>query len=276
MNQTFSDKYNEILDYIKALGTVAVAYSGGTDSTLLARAAVDALGERAVAVTIKSPSLPASELAEAISVAAGMGIRHVVLDGNEMSDPRYVENSPQRCYYCKFHNFSQIRTFAADGGFERIVDGHNADDSGDYRPGHRAASELDVLSPLKDLNIGKSLVRQLAREQGLANWNKAASACLASRIPYGSSVTSEKLRQIEEAEAYLKSLGLSPCRVRHHGNLARIEIQPEDFDDCMKARIEVDEYFRKLGFVYVALDLAGFRSGSMNLVLEKTEPRNEN
>lgn len=257
----------EILKQIVAcLESVAVAYSGGTDSTLLLKVAHDCLGDRVVALTGVSDSLPAAERVEAEAITRQIGVRHEVIKAREMQNADYVANTPRRCYFCKSTLFEQLVTYARQGGYQAIVDGSNADDRDDYRPGAQAAREWGVRSPLQEAGLTKREIRELARQMGLPNWDKPSAACLASRVPYGTHITSELLGRIEQAELVLRRLGLRQLRVRHHGSLARIEVQPGDFGQVLDHRDEIVEQIKQIGYVYVTLDLAGFRSGSMNEV----------
>lgn len=256
---------------LKGYGRAAVGFSGGVDSTLLLRAAVDALGaENVLAVIADTPSLPRSEYAEALRLAEGMGVRPLVIDPNELGDPAYAANPADRCYYCKKHLFRQIAEVARARGIEAVLDGNNADDKGDYRPGRRAAQELGVKSPLMEAGLTKAEVRALSARAGLPTAEKPAMACLASRIPYGTPVTAEVLARVEHAEAALRESGFAQCRVRHHGDVARIEIPPSAFGRLLEEglRASVVERVKSAGYRFVALDLQGYRMGSMNEALE--------
>jgi len=261
------EKLNTLIHRLEDLGSVVVAYSGGVDSTLLLKVAHYTLGERAVALTAVSASLPADELEEAQQMAREIGARHVLIDSHETEDPRYLSNSPQRCYFCKSDVFQRLIDYAKENGFSWVVDGTNSDDAHDHRPGRQAARELGVLSPLQEANLTKSELRTLARRFGLPNWDKPAAACLSSRIPYGQLITLERLSQVEQAERVLHRLGFRQVRVRHHDMVARIEILPDEFSALFKQRDRILKELNNLGFPYVTLDLAGFRSGSMNEAL---------
>ncbi|MBJ05606.1 MAG: TIGR00268 family protein [Verrucomicrobiaceae bacterium] len=254
---------------IRGLERVLVAFSGGVDSTLILRLAQQELGPNAVAVTAVSPSLARSDLAAAQALAREIGVVHELLESSETEDPRYRRNDPQRCYFCKTNVYQAIIDFAGEEGFSWILDGTNADDLGDHRPGLRAAREHGVRSPLQEAGIGKSETRAWARELGLSNWNRPANACLSSRVPYGSEVTPAKLAQIEQAEAALRELGFKELRVRHHDQVARIEVTRDQLPRAIEQGDLITEAMRKAGFSYATVDLAGFRSGSMNDVLRK-------
>jgi uncharacterized protein len=260
-------KHHQLEAILSGMGSVAVALSGGVDSGLVAKVAHDCLGEAAIAVTAVSPSLAAEERDAVASLVERIGIRHVFLDSYETEDPRYQANAPDRCYFCKTNVYDVLTGYAEGEGFRVLVDGTNADDVGDHRPGRRAAREQGVRSPLQEAAITKAEVRAMARELALPIWDKPAAACLASRIPYGARVTDAKLSQVERAEAVLRELGIRQLRVRHHDKVARLEVELDAIATVMKHRGEITEQLKRVGFVYVTLDLDGFRSGSMNEVL---------
>ncbi len=261
-------KLTRLQESLRGLNRAAIAYSGGTDSSFLLKIAHDVLGDEVLALTADSPSQPRAELAEARAIAAGLGVRHVVLPTYEMADPRYAANPPDRCYVCKGHILDTLLAYAQAEGYAVLADGSNADDRGDYRPGSRAAAERGVRSPLQEAGLTKAEIRALAHAHGLPNWDKPAAACLASRIPYGTPVTSEALGQIERAEEHLHRLSFRQVRVRHHGAVARLEFEPNDLARAVELRNVIVSALREVGFTYVALDLAGFRSGSLNQELK--------
>jgi uncharacterized protein len=271
-NDSLDKKYRTLLENIARAGEsgggVAVAFSGGVDSSFLCYAAHEALGRRAIAVTIVSPMLPRSELVCAGAVAAQIGIEHILTREDEI-DPKVAENPANRCYFCKKLEFGAVVRAAEAHGIYMVFDGSNRDDQGDYRPGLAALAELGIRSPLREACLGKSEIRELARTYQLAVWDKPAYACLASRIPYGEKIDAEKLARIERAEEALRSLGFRQFRVRSHGGIARIEVSPEErprfFDEALLDHIS--HMLKSFGFVYVAFELEGYRMGSLNRLI---------
>ena len=258
-------KERALRDSLSSLGSVVVAYSGGVDSAYLACVAHDTLGERAVAVTADSPSYPERHRRMAVEIAGQFGLRHEIIQTSELERPEYRANPANRCYYCKHELYTHLSRIAADRGAV-VVDGNNADDRGDYRPGRQAAREFGVRSPLDDVNLGKDEIRELARLAGLPTWDEPASACLSSRIPYHSEVTDEKLRTIERAENVLREHGFRVCRVRHHDDLARIELGRAELPRALEPGMSetLVRELKAIGYRYVTIDLQGYRTGSLN------------
>ncbi len=246
-----------------------MAFSGGADSTLVAKIARDELGDRAIAVTIDSPMYPESELAGARKVAKLIGIKHEIIRSDPLGDKKFISNPPDRCYLCKQEDMRLIKREAARLGFEEILDGSNADDTADYRPGLRAKREMGIRSPLAEVGLNKEEIRGISKALKLPTAAKSSSPCLASRIPYGETITKEKLGMIERAEEYMKSLGFTEVRVRVHGTSARIEVAPIEIARLasMRMRENVNKKLRSIGFTYVSVDLQGYRIGSLNEVL---------
>jgi uncharacterized protein len=251
---------------IRGYGPTITAFSGGVDSTLVAVIAARVHGDRALAVTGVSPSLADSERVHAEQLAAQLGLRHRLIDTHELERPGYRQNAGDRCYHCKTELFEQLRALARSEGFASIASGDNLDDLGDHRPGLRAAAELEIRKPLIEARLGKPAIRELAHALGLPNHEKPAAPCLASRVPVGTRVDPEVLARIDAAEAGVRALGFSGFRVRHHGELARIELPVAQLERAIELRVELSAACKRAGYVFVSLDLAGFRSGSLNVL----------
>jgi uncharacterized protein len=262
-------KLERLREHLHGIGSAVVAFSSGVDSTFLLRVAHEELGDRVVAVTIRSHTFPKRELDEAAAFCRAEGVRHEVIDSEELDIPGFAENPPDRCYHCKRELFSKLLAFARENGLAAVLEGSNIDDDGDYRPGRRAIRELGIVSPLHEAGLTKAEIRALSREMGLPTSDKPSFACLASRFPYGERITAVGLERVEKAEQWLldAGFGLAQLRVRSHGDMARIEVPPGDIPRLAERAAEITAAFKDFGFAYVALDLSGYRTGSMNEVL---------
>ena len=262
-------KLERLRERLRVIGGAVVAFSSGVDSTFLLRVAHEELGDRVVAATARSHSFPNRELDEATAFCRAEGVRHVVIDSEELDIPGFAENPPDRCYHCKKELFSKLLAFARDNGLAAVLEGSNIDDDGDYRPGRRAIRELGIVSPLHEAGLTKTEIRALSRKMGLPTSDKPSFACLASRFPYGERITVRGLERVEKAEQWLLDAGwgLTQLRVRSHGDLARIEVPPADIPRLAARASEIAAAFKDLGFAYVTLDLLGYRTGSMNEIL---------
>ena len=260
--------FDILKDRIRSLGGIAVAFSGGVDSAFLLKAAHDTLGDRAIALTVYANVIPQRERRESEEFCGKEGVEQIILTKDVFSVEGFAENPPHRCYICKKALFSSMKEIAAEKGMI-LADGSNTDDMGDYRPGMRALSELGIISPLRDAGLSKADIRTLSRELGLSTWGKPSYACLASRFVYGETISEERLAMVDQAELLLLNLGFHQVRVRIHGELARIELHPSEFDKLLEASVRqtIVKTLRELGFRYVTMDLQGYRTGSMNEVL---------
>jgi uncharacterized protein len=261
------EKFKRLKELIRNLKNVAVAFSGGVDSTFLLKVAHMELGDNAIGITVNSMIHPRWEIESAREIARMIGVRHIVLDADVSTNENIMKNPPDRCYHCKLTVFSLIKETAKQYGIENVADGSNADDVGDYRPGMRALKELGILSPLMDVGLKKEEIRRLSKDLGLPTWNKPALACLATRIPYNTRITDKALSMIEEGEDFLRSLGFIQVRLRHLDNIAKIEVLPEDMPRLLELRDTVVERLRSIGYTYITMDLEGYNTGSMNRII---------
>lgn len=259
-------KFEKLKNLLGEMRKVLVAFSGGVDSSFLLKVAVDVLGENVLAVIASSETYPEKERDEAVKLAKSLNVRYEVIQTKELENPDFAHNPPERCYFCKMELFSKLKDIAESEGIPYVLDGSNFEDTSDFRPGAKAAEELGVRSPLKETGLVKEEIRQLSKYVDLPTWNKPSLACLSSRFPYFTEIEPESLKQVAQAEEFLKGLGFNQVRVRHHGQIARVEIEPQEFSKIVEkaTKEKIINAFKKFGFIYIALDLAGFRSGSMN------------
>ena len=266
-----SDKYQRLQEILQEMESIVVAFSGGVDSTLLLKVAIDVLGkENVLAVTADSETYPSSELEEAKQLASLIGAHHQVIETSELAIPGYTQNDENRCYFCKNGLFEEVVPIMREKGFQNVVYGLIADDMGEHRPGVRAAIEHDVRGPLQEADLYKDEIRTLSKELNLPTWEKPSFACLSSRIAYGEEITQEKLTKVDKSEAYLKSLRIRQVRVRTHGDMARIEVEPQDMQLVMANHRSISKKLQSFGYQYVTIDLDGYKSGSMNKVLAES------
>jgi uncharacterized protein len=264
-----AEKLTKLKDTIKTLESVVVAFSGGVDSSLVAKVCYDVLGNKALAVTARSETYPEYEYEDAKKIAKEIGIPHMTIDTSELGIDGFTQNPPNRCYFCKSELFGKLKEIAREKGYKNVADGANLDDVVEYRPGLDAAKELGVRSPLKESGLRKSDIREISKYLKLSNWDKPSYACMSSRFPYGNSITAEKLAIVAAAENYLRGIGLKQFRVRHHDTIARIEVLPEDIPALLQdgRRKDLVKKFKEIGYKYITIDMEGYRSGSMNEVL---------
>ena len=275
MTPELQAKYERLQAILQEMGAVVVGLSGGVDSTLLTKVAHDTLGDRCLAVIGKSEAFPEGEIEEALRLAQQMGVRVRVVPTHELQNPLFQVNRPDRCYHCKTELFGVLRRVADEEGIAWIADGTHADDTRDYRPGMRAAKEHGVRVPLLEAGFTKADIRALARHLGLPIWDKPSFACLSSRFPYGTLITRELLQKVDRAERYLRELGFRQVRVRHHDTILRIEVEPHDFERVLQHASAIVAHMKSLGYLYVTLDLEGYRSGKMNDVLQQRTVQGE-
>ena len=273
IDMIIEQKYKNLKEYLHDLGSLAVAFSGGVDSTFLLKTAHEVLGDKVIAVTARSCSFPKRELDEACAFCEKEGIKHIICDTGEFGIEGFSQNPENRCYICKREIFNKIWAVADEHGVTNVAEGSNVDDTGDYRPGLAAVAELNVKSPLRYVELNKQEIRELSKETGLPTWDKPSFACLSTRVPYGEEINAQRLGMIESAEQILLDMGFRQVRVRYHGNLARIETDEDGFNLIISGenRERIHAAFKEIGFTYIAADLLGYRSGSMNETLKKEE-----
>lgn len=267
------ENHLQLTQIIESMGSLVVAFSGGIDSSLIAKVAHDSLGNRAIAVTATSPAYPLYEIEEAKKIASAIGIRHILIESNELDIAEFARNNTDRCYHCKMELFDKLKSIADELHIDHIACGTTIDDLSDYRPGMEAAKRLGVRSPLVEAGLTKTMVREISKMLGLPNWDKPSFACLSSRFPYGTEITGDRLSQVGMCETYLRQLGFKQFRVRYHGEVARIEISVDELKHFMEdpsLREKIVKKFKEFGFTYVTMDLEGYRTGSMNEVLIRT------
>jgi len=264
MDEKLEQKLTELKNYLRSLGSVAVAFSSGVDSTFLLKVAHDTLQDKVIAITAKSCSFPQRELDEAIAFCQSENIQHIIFESEELDIEGFRFNPRNRCYLCKKELFEKMKVLAEENHLQNIVEGSNLDDMGDYRPGLQAVAELNIKSPLRKIGFTKEDIRILSKELGLLTWNKQSFACLSSRFVYGEEITPEKLHMVDQAEQFLLDKGYHQVRVRIHGQMARIEIQPNDFQRLLLDRVDIVRRFKLIGFTYITMDMVGYRMGSMN------------
>jgi len=271
--QSKKQKLDTLQRLLKDMGSLVLAYSGGVDSTFLLKVAKEALGDNVLAVTAVSPTYTQEEYERACKMARSLGVRHLSIQTKELENPEFLKNSPRRCYYCKKELFQELRTIADQEGISFVADASNQDDCSDYRPGRIAAKEAGIRSPLIEAGLKKNEIRELSREMGLPTWDLPAMACLASRFPYGEFLTLKKIKRVDQAEKFLRDLGFPQVRVRSHGEIARIEVHANLAKKLtnLEVGLKVVRELKRLGFVYVTLDLEGYRSGSLNEVLPRID-----
>jgi uncharacterized protein len=269
--ETIDSKIARLRSLLTEMGGVVIGYSGGCDSTLLAAVAAEVLGNRVICVLASSETYPASEVEEALETAGKLGLSVICIDTDELKNEDFAANTPDRCFFCKTELFGKLIAIGREHGIGWVADGTNVDDLNDYRPGSRAAAELGVRSPLKEAGFTKKDIREISRRMGLPTWEKPSFACLSSRIPYGTRIEPDILRRLDAAERLMKNLGFRQVRVRHHGEIARIEVEPEEIPRLASSDIrrQVAEKLKELGYLYTTLDLNGYRMGSMNAVLNR-------